>query len=110
MRKGKARSQPGGSAARASGTSIPGGKPILVEDVEFSLSKNGNVATYERSKLLLARFIGVQGWIGAGAASLALEMGVEPDVDRPTKPKAPRNKYNSNVVKSKGTEEEFEAN
>ena len=46
----------------------------------------------------------------AGAASLALEMGVEPDFVRPMKPKAPRNKYMSNVVKSKGTEEELEAN
>ena len=103
MRKGKARLQPGGSAARASGTSIPGGKPRLVEDVEFSLRKNGNVATYKRGKLLLARFIGIQGWIGAGAASRALETGVEPDFVRPTKPTAPRNKYKSNVVKSKGT-------
>ena len=99
MREGKVRSQPGGSAARVSGISIPGGNPSLVKDVEFSLSKKCNVATYERSKLLLARFIGIQGWIGAGAASLALEMGVEPDFVRPTKPKAPRNKYNSNVVK-----------
>ena len=91
MEKGKVKLQPGGSAARASGTSIPGGKPRLVNDVEFSLSKNGNVATYERSKLLLARFIGIQGWIGAGASSLALEMGVEPDFVRPTKPLLEKN-------------------
>ena len=93
MRKGKAGLQPGGSAARASGSSMPGGNPSLVRDVEFSLSNKCNVATYERSKLALARFIGVQGWTGAGAASLALETGIEPDFVKPTKPKAPRNKY-----------------
>ena len=61
MRKGKAGLQPDGSAARSSGSSIPGVNPSLVKDVEFSLSKKCNVATYERSKLALARFVGVQG-------------------------------------------------
>ena len=32
----------------------------LVMDVEFSLNKNCNVAIYKRSKLALARFVGVQ--------------------------------------------------
>jgi len=110
MKKGKAISQPGSYAARASGNLKPGGKPCLVKDIEFSLGKDCNVAIYERSKVALARFVGIQGWIGAGAASLALELGIEPDFVKPTKPEAPRNKYKTNVVKSEGTAEELETN
>ena len=93
MGKGKTRSQPDGSTARASGPLMPGGRHKLLKDVEFSLSKNCNVAMYERNKLALARFVGVQGWTGANVAGLALELGVELIIVKPMKPNAPRNKY-----------------
>ena len=64
MRKGKAGLQPGGTAARASGSSMPGSNPSLVRDVEFSLSNKCNVATYERNLL----------WLGLSESKVGLEL------------------------------------
>ena len=60
-----------------------------LEDVVFTFGTAKDAATFDHTKAELVKFVGVQPWRGAAAASQALDTGVEPTFLQPTRPARP---------------------
>ena len=87
-RRGRANRGKSGEQASTTSPKHESRTPGL-EDVVFTFGSAKDAATFDHTMGELVKYVGVQPWRGAAAASQALDTGVEPTFVEPTRPVRP---------------------